>query len=392
TVARAVIDFIYYASFASHSTETLRRLQDALDTFHQNKQVFIDHHIRTHFRIPKIHMMEHYVALIRSKGSADGFNTELSERLHIDCAKEGYRASNKKNYTQQMIKYLTRHEAIDAFKSFLAWTTDHRTDTSTYSDSDSQMSDDISDNESDRAADIAIPLLSSHSTKWQLAKEPPYPHVSLQFLKDKHGAVDIVPALTTYLATKVPGSRVTPSNYDLVDVYAKISRFLLSPQRLTDETQKDSVRATPFRHERKQVIPQHFDTALVHDDLEAEDVGLKGYRVARVRVIFRLPDWFHCDHTLAYIEWFRQIGEPNEPLRMSPVSYATREGRHHAAIVPIHLILRSCHLTPKFGRQRNATWTAENVLDKCSDFFLNSHLSIYMFQMCDGDFVLEDNT
>ncbi|KAF8528243.1 hypothetical protein JB92DRAFT_3093083 [Gautieria morchelliformis] len=234
------------------------------------------------------------------------------------------------------------------------------------------MSDDISDNESDRPADISIPLLSSHSTKWQLAKEPPCPHVSLQFLKDKHGAVDIVPALTTYLATKVPGSRVTPSNYDLVDVYAKISRFLLSPQRLTDETQKDSVRATPFRHERKQVIPQHFDTALVHDYLEAKDIGLKGYRVARVRVIFRLPDWFHCDHTLAYIEWFRQIGEPNEPLRMSPVSYATREGRHHVAIVPIHSILRSCHLTPKFGRQRNATWTAEN--------------------MCYGDFVLEDNT
>ncbi|KAF8517451.1 hypothetical protein JB92DRAFT_3113473 [Gautieria morchelliformis] len=276
-MARAVIDFIYYASFASHSTETLRRLQDALNTFHQNKQVFTDHHIRTHFRIPKIHMMEHYVALIRSKFSADGFNTELSERLHIDCAKEGYGASNKKNYTQQMIKYLTRHEAIDAFKSFLAWTTDHRTDTSTYSDSDSQMSDDISDNESDRPADIAIPLLSSHSTKWQLAKEPPYPHVSLQFLQDKHGAVDIVPALTTYLATKVPGSRVTPSNYDLVDVYAKISRFLLSPQRLTDETQKDSIRATPFRHERKQVILQHFDTALVHDDLEAEDVGLKDW-------------------------------------------------------------------------------------------------------------------
>ncbi|KAF8485578.1 hypothetical protein JB92DRAFT_2760696, partial [Gautieria morchelliformis] len=63
----------------------------------------------------------------------------------------------------------------------------------------------------------------------------------------------------------------------------------------------------------------------------------------------------------------------------------------HATIVPIDSILRSCHLTPKFGRQRNATWTAENVLDKCSDFFLNSHRSIYMFQMCDGDFVLEEN-
>ena len=78
----------------------------------------------------------------------------------------------------------------------------------------------------------------------------------------------------------------------------------------------------------------------MHDALEAEDVGLKGesrfkpqyatklthpkgYCVTHVQVIFRLPGWFHCDHTLAYIEWFRPIGEPKEPLHMSPVSYMT---------------------------------------------------------------------
>ena len=48
------------------------------------------------------------------------------------------------------------------------------------------------------------------------------------------------------------------------------------PQQLTDETQKDSIHATPFWHKCNQVIPQHFDTALVHDALEAEDIGLKG--------------------------------------------------------------------------------------------------------------------
>ncbi|KAF8513875.1 hypothetical protein JB92DRAFT_3083116 [Gautieria morchelliformis] len=274
---------------------------DALDTFHQNKQVFIDHHIRNHFQIPKIHMMEHYVALIRSKGSADSFNTELSEHLHIDCAKEGYCASNKKNCTEQMIKYLT--EAVDAFKDFFAWTTEHPTDTSTYANSDLQMSDGLSDHESDWPANIAVPLLSPHSTQWKLTKEPPYPNVSLESLKDMYGAVDIVLGLTTYL----------------------ISRSLLSPQRLTNQMQKDTIHATPFRHEHRQAIPQHFDTALVHDDLEAEDIGLKGYCIAHVRVIFRLPYWAHYD-TLAYIEWFRRIGEPNEPLRMSPVSYATRDG------------------------------------------------------------------
>ncbi|KAF8531730.1 hypothetical protein JB92DRAFT_3086534 [Gautieria morchelliformis] len=83
-IAHAVIDFIYYTSYHSQSTETLRRLQDALNTFHQHKETFI-------------HIMEHYIALIQAKGTPDGFNTELSERLHIDFAKEGYQASNKKN-------------------------------------------------------------------------------------------------------------------------------------------------------------------------------------------------------------------------------------------------------------------------------------------------------
>ncbi|KAF8479966.1 hypothetical protein JB92DRAFT_3133291 [Gautieria morchelliformis] len=241
---------LIYGAVPPHITAAARA--DALGTFHQNKQVFIDHHIQTHFQIPKIHMMEHYVALIHSKGSTDGFNTKLSEHLHIDCAKEGYHASNKNHYTEQMIKYLTCHEAVDAFKHFLAC-----------------------DHESDRPADIAVPLLSPHSTKWQLTNEPPYPNVSLEFLKDKYGAVNIVLALTTYLVTKVPGCHVTPSNYDLVNVYAQILRSRLSPQCLTDETQKDSICATPFWHECTQAIPQHFDTALVHDDLEAQDVGLK---------------------------------------------------------------------------------------------------------------------
>jgi Plavaka transposase len=62
--ARAIIDFIYYASFPSHSTETLRRLQDSLDSFHEHKGIFIKQGVRTHFRVPKIHMMEHYVDFI----------------------------------------------------------------------------------------------------------------------------------------------------------------------------------------------------------------------------------------------------------------------------------------------------------------------------------------
>ena len=66
-------------------------------------------------------MMEHYVELIRLFGTADRFNTEWSECLHIDYAKEAYRALNKKDYMIQMITWLHRQESVDRFTMYLYW-------------------------------------------------------------------------------------------------------------------------------------------------------------------------------------------------------------------------------------------------------------------------------
>ena len=266
-VARVLIDFIYYASFPSHSPETLRRLQDSLDSFHEHKHIFIQHGIRTHFRIPKIHMMEHYVEFIRAKGAADGYNTEISERLHINYAKEGYRASNKKDFTKQMVAYLNRHEAIQSFQVFLTWAAGPSTN-------------DVDTTPSDPDSLSPIPAISMHvaSSGWQIARHAPFPQVPLQFLIDKHGCYDIVTAVATYLHQNIPTCEVTPTNADLVDVYKRISMSLPSPQQLTEDTQQDVIRATPSipSSQTKPGEPEHFDTVLVHDSPDAEDIGLTG--------------------------------------------------------------------------------------------------------------------
>ena len=51
--------------------------------------------------------------------SLDGFNTESPEQLHIDYAKKGYWASNKKDYVQQMTVWLERQEAVARFCAYL---------------------------------------------------------------------------------------------------------------------------------------------------------------------------------------------------------------------------------------------------------------------------------
>jgi len=105
-VARSFLDFLYYASYTSHSTHTLEYIQRALDDFHAHKDVFVKARICEHFNFPKFYSLQHYVSAIITHGSLDGYDAVLPECLHIDLAKAGCRASNKKKYFEQMVMWL----------------------------------------------------------------------------------------------------------------------------------------------------------------------------------------------------------------------------------------------------------------------------------------------
>lgn len=120
--ASGLLNFIYLARYPVHTEKTLKLMTDCLALFHKNKQVFLQHGVCADFDgIPKLHSLLHYVSSIRSKGAADGYSTESPERLHIDFAKRGYRASNKRSYLEQMILWLRRQEAMNYMRSYLAW-------------------------------------------------------------------------------------------------------------------------------------------------------------------------------------------------------------------------------------------------------------------------------
>ncbi|KAI0072083.1 hypothetical protein K474DRAFT_1686805 [Panus rudis PR-1116 ss-1] len=54
---RGLLDFLYLAQYPMHSTYTLKKLDDALKLFHDNKDIFIELGIRTNFNIPKLHYL-----------------------------------------------------------------------------------------------------------------------------------------------------------------------------------------------------------------------------------------------------------------------------------------------------------------------------------------------
>lgn len=108
-------------------------------------------------------------------------------------------------------------------------------------------------------------------------------------------------------------------------------------------------------------------------------------RVAQVRAIFQLPEKYgHFPHPLAYVEWFTTFNTPVPDLGLYLVSRSTRRGgRRNASIVPVTRLEQIIHLLPKFGRVMNRSWGADDVLEKCSSFYINCyarHLDFLLFK------------
>ncbi|KAF8261727.1 hypothetical protein EI94DRAFT_1888473 [Lactarius quietus] len=79
----------------------------------QHKDVFVDLGVRDHFHFPKIHSLLHYQSSITLFGTTDNYNTEQTERLHMDYTKYAYRATNKKDEEPQMTVWNERREKVE---------------------------------------------------------------------------------------------------------------------------------------------------------------------------------------------------------------------------------------------------------------------------------------
>ncbi|KAG9121554.1 hypothetical protein FRC07_002434 [Ceratobasidium sp. 392] len=111
---RCLMDFLYQAHLLQIDKDNLERMEADLAEFHNSKHIFVTRGgmgVAGWDNIPKLHMLSHYVFLIHKYGTPDGYNTKLSERLHIDYVKIPYRASNRVDPIQQMITHLQRSEA-----------------------------------------------------------------------------------------------------------------------------------------------------------------------------------------------------------------------------------------------------------------------------------------
>ncbi|KAF8870149.1 hypothetical protein CPB84DRAFT_1818461 [Gymnopilus junonius] len=236
---KALLDFIYLAQYPTHNNETLGYLRTALKEFHNNKSYFVDVKCQEHLNLPKLHSLSHYIESIELFGTTDNYNTEMFERLHIDFAKHGWRATNQWDEFLQMIHWLCQQEKITFFNM--------------------------------------IPSLSQ--PLWAIAKRPDYPRRAITYIETLHNAPHFSFHLKKYLNTFLDPSplhqcalETAPLPITHLDVY---NMFRFHQVALHDEIEgeKDIVRAMP----KSAKLPNgHFDTVVVMTTDEAESHGLAG--------------------------------------------------------------------------------------------------------------------
>lgn len=217
------------------------------------------------FNFPKLHSLPHYLEMIHMLGTTDNYNTEATERLHIDLAKDAYRATNKKDYYDQMVLWLERREKIWAFDVVLQW----------------------------RQGIMPKPrsrYLRRHRPGALLARTPGYPNTPLLKIVQHWGATAFTSELQKfirhYLRANTIGNQHSRTSEPLlisnVDVWPLV-KFSDHSGNVAAGTSLDALHiayAVPQRKSAKGRAPARFDTVLVDEELAGSHSDSRGVSAA----------------------------------------------------------------------------------------------------------------
>ncbi|KAF8270896.1 hypothetical protein EI94DRAFT_1770660 [Lactarius quietus] len=329
---RTLLDFLYLAQLPSHTSDTLLQLEDALASFHDHKDVFVELGLRDHFHFPKIHSLLHYQSSINLFGTTDNYNTEQTD--------------NKKEESPQMTTWNERREKVEQHTLFFAWR--------------QQAQQECEKTSNLESSPVPVPR------SIQMTLHPSLKAVSFNALAVKYGALDFQDTLADFIAHVNHPEASTAALKDLADntllpfqtvpVFHKIKYILTH-----DSDVIDTVHVQPEQTDaRSNPIPSHFDT---------------------VRVVFQLPSKLNplifpsSEATppthLAYVKWFSPIPTSlDSNSKLYRVSRLTRRGRRIASVIPVDSIISSIHLFPCFG-QNTLTGKTFLVLELCHSFYIN---------------------
>ncbi|KAG8779913.1 hypothetical protein FRC12_023714 [Ceratobasidium sp. 428] len=426
-LTRALLDHMYRAHAGRMTEDELEEMEAAWAEFHRLKPALVASgalkNAGSFNRISKLHTVLHWPQSIRELGTPDGYNTEAPEHLHIEYAKEPWRASNGVDAVPQMIKFIQRQEAIriqrahlDAFlvlirKELEAQDRGGGGDDGDEHDSDSEgeEGDDDEWEDVDEGGEETPDTDGVHypSPRLAIAGTPSQYNCSAKQIVTEYKATDLIPALTRFFESEVASAngRSRPNQWDRLRVpnvsphnlFNVWHRFALHQARLPfapdEPLRRDVVRAKPLTRNPYGLLRREavFDTVLYRDPSTPTNGshGLHRYRAARVRAIFTPPhNTQHLcpEQHLAYIEFFTPFSRTNNtPHGLYTTSTALHgdSRRRQVAVVPLSHIHMTCHIAPRFERVDPEVRLSRrtDLLAMARGFFYNHYSSYYNYKL-----------
>jgi hypothetical protein len=403
---RAFHNFLYLAQYRSHSTTTVRYMEQALDTFHSLKGVFIRNGARRgkngttkHFLIPKLSNLHMYTYHIPRMGTSVQFSTEITETCHQSMAKMAYKATNRKNFFVQMCAYLNRDAVLSLMEELVIWLIEEdkkRSGTSAryrarYSRDYASFVGQMAEAAKKQERLETLQASRSRGSYIWLTIRPDEQNMTIDAISSFYGLHAFRLTFTQFLAQY---SRPIPVNLSVLrsDTWY---RFRIQRPTVQDEDELADTRTV-------QAVPPPIQgnkygrcsCVLIKVDEDAEETGIKGmlsifmymgtefavgYRVGQVRLIFqpKLPPSDPLYNVpLVYVYWFSKTPPlVDRDLKMYKVTYLyNKDKRRVGAIVPLSSVSRLVQLVPSYGRRINPELTMDNSMDIWSRYYINSFM------------------
>lgn len=100
----AFMEFCYLARRSIIDKDTLTAIDEALASFHRNREIFRTVRVRPYgFSLPRQHSLAHFRCLIQMFGTPNGLCSSITESKHIKAVKKPWRRSSRHRALGQML-------------------------------------------------------------------------------------------------------------------------------------------------------------------------------------------------------------------------------------------------------------------------------------------------
>ncbi|KAI0071438.1 hypothetical protein K474DRAFT_1687078 [Panus rudis PR-1116 ss-1] len=397
------LDFCYLARQNVLDNDSLNQLDQALASFHTNREVFLEHGVRPNgFSLPRQHSLKHYRALIEEFGAPNGLCSSITEAKHIRAVKQPWRRSSRYELLGQILTMNQRQDKLSAAYSNFeargmlagtdliavpvscealeAWSHQSALTRDESEPSEEDEEDAAPDN---RPKDILGEVI--------LAKKPArgYPTYI-----DNLGQFINEPELSKYVAhflyqQRNPHDDRSPEEIPMHelpctrDIHLRVfhsaatTYFAPSDVHGINGMHRERIRAIP----KWRNGPGRYNCILVETDSALP--GFRGLHVARVRLFFDFT-YSGKQYPCALVEWFIPESDgPDEVTGMWIVKpERLRGGRRAKSVVHLDSVLRAAHLIPAFGKEHvpanfSHTWS----LDCFNAYYVNKYADHHMYEI-----------